>query len=217
MKHLVITNLKDGSLVITIDGIVFKMVYVHAGTYLKGPKDRKWPETITNDFLIGEIPVTEELYRAVISENTSSNSSQRPVVNKSWDEFCEFINKINRITHLSFRLPSEAEWEYAARGGHKGKGYIYAGSNKLSDVAYFHKESDKGHCLYSVKLYKPNELGCYDMTGNVDEIVSDMAGNEHIIKGGAWYNLMKERFDPGITWTTNKVCERGIGIRLALS
>ena len=126
------------------------------------------------------------------------NSTDEAVIYKSWDECKKFIEKLNELTGKNFRFPTEAEWEYAARGGKKSKGYKYSGSNNINDVAWF------GGCNYngSVKKKAPNELGIYDMSGNVWEWCQDMyekynsnpqtnpkatTGSYHVYRGGGWF------------------------------
>jgi formylglycine-generating enzyme required for sulfatase activity len=126
-----------------------------------------------------------------------------PVGRISWDEIQEFIKKLNEATGKNYRLPTEAEWEYAARGGNKSKGYKYSGSNDIDAVAlYFNNSSNRAH---PVGIKAPNELGIYDMTGNVAEFCSDWYGGAYtndlqtnptgpetgsykIIRGGDWFS-----------------------------
>lgn len=215
MKQILFTNLSNGNYLLTINGVAYQLINVKAGTFQMGEWGGCHPETIISDFLIGEIPVTNELFNTVMDEDTALGN-KKPAVNKTLDEFLEFIEKLNQITHLQFRLPTEKEWEYAAKGGHKSRGFKFSGSDKLSDVAFFH-DMEGPTKLQEVKQFKPNELGLYDMTGNICEITSDVTETgDSIIKGGSWYNLNTKRFDPGITWTSNSVKDRGVGIRLVL-
>ena len=130
------------------DGISIDMVRVEAGTFTMGATpemkdpfafDDEKPThlvTLTNDYYIGKYEVTQALWKAVMGNNPSRfKGDNLPVEGVSWDDCQEFISKLNRITGKTFRLPTEAEWEYAARGGNKSRGYQYSGSNNLSDVA----------------------------------------------------------------------------------
>ena len=167
------------------DGISIDMVRVEAGTFtmgstakMKKPYDDENPAhqvTLTNDYYIGKYEVTWTLWRAVMDNGFSiSNSGNFPVENVSWDDCQEFISKLNRITGKTFRLPTEAEWEYAARGGNKSRGYQYSGSNNLLDVTRC--GNDFTGKTYAVGTYHANELGIYDMSGNVMEWCQDWYG-----------------------------------------
>ena len=158
--------------------------------------------TLTNDYYIGKYEVTQALWQAVMGNNPSNfKGDNLPVEKVSWDDCQEFISKLNRITGKTFRLPTEAEWEYAARGGNKSRGYQYSGSNNLLDVAWFRDNS--GSKTHAVGTKQPNELGIYDMSGNVCEWCHDWygayssssqvnptganSGSYRVIRGGSWY------------------------------
>lgn len=166
----------------TINGVSFTMILVQGGTYQMGTfpddidaYDDERPchiETVGN-FMIGETQVTQELWQAVMGNNPSSyiGDMQRPVDHVSWDDCHVFIGKLNELTGWNFRLPTEAEWEYAARGGNRSKGYKYSGSNEADAVAWYKDNSDL--TTHHVKTKQPNELGIYDMSGNVWEWCQD--------------------------------------------
>lgn len=167
------------------DGISIDMVRIGAGTFTMGatpemenPYNDEKPTrcvTLTNDYYIGKYEVTQALWQAVMGSNPSNRKGDNlPVEEVSWDDCLEFISKLNRMTGKTFRLPTEAEWEYAARGGNKSKGYQYSGSNNLSDVAWYRDNS--GYKTYAVGTKQPNELGIYDMSGNVWEWCQDWYG-----------------------------------------
>ena len=171
----------------TVNGVAFKMVKVAGGTFQMGAtseqgksarKNEKPVHSVTlSDYYIGQTQVTQELWEAVMGSNPSyfKGDNQRPVEKVSWDDCQEFIEKLNRLTGKNFRLPTEAEWEYAARGGSKSKGYKYSGSNNPDAVAWYGKNSgDKTH---PVAQKQSNELGLYDMSGNVYEWCQDWYGD----------------------------------------
>ena len=158
------------------------------------------------DFYIGKYLVTQAQWRAVMGSNPSSNKGcdNCPVENVSWNDVQEFLKKLNTLTGQQFRLPSEAEWEYAARGGQQSKGYLYSGSNNLDDVGWFDKNS--GAKTHPVGQKKPNELGLFDMSGNVWEWCEDDwhsnydgaptdgrawvdndRGTDRLRRGGSWH------------------------------
>lgn len=161
-----------------VKGEKFVMKQVKGGTYKMGAVDGRNAESDelpvhqvkVNDFYIGETEVTQGLWEAVMGDNPSKlgGGKEWPVENVSFNDCEAFIEKLNQLTGQRFRLPSEAEWEYAARGGRLSKGYIYAGSNNPQEVGWMErKELDDHH--HAVKTKKPNELGLYDMSGNVYE------------------------------------------------
>ena len=193
------------------DGISIDMVRVEAGTFTMGAtpkmKDPRFDEkpthqvTLTNDYYIGKYEVTQALWQAVMGNNPSHfKGDNLPVEMVSWDECQEFISKLNSITGKTFRLPTEAEWEYAARGGKKSRGYQYSGSKNISDVAWY--DGNSGNRTHAVGSKQANELGIYDMTGNVMEWCQDWygkyssssqtnptgatSGSSRVLRGGGW-------------------------------
>ena len=175
----------------TVGGVSFKMVAVQGGTFTMGATPEQGSDAYDNEkpahqvtlssYSIGQTEVTQELWLAVMGSNPSyfTGNLQRPVEKVSWNDCQTFISKLNQMTGKNFRLPTEAEWEYAARGGNRSQGYKYAGSNTVGDVAWY---SDNSYALGSsnpdygthpVATKAPNELGLYDMSGNVWEWCQD--------------------------------------------
>lgn len=140
------------------------------------------------DFYIGKYPVTQVLWQAVMGYNPSSfKGADNPVEQVSWYDCQDFIKKLNSKTGRKFRLPKEAEWEFAARGGNKTHNYTYSGSNNLDEVGWYDRNSNTK--THPVGLKKPNELGIYDMSGNVSEWCEESSGAKRIVRGGSWINF----------------------------
>ena len=198
------------------DGISIEMVRVEAGTFtmgatpeMKDPWDDEKPAhqvTLTNDYYIGKYEVTQTLWQAVMGNNPSNfKGDNLPVERVSWYDCQEFISKLNSITGKTFRLPTEAEWEYAARGGKKSRGYQYSGSSNISDVAWYTDNS--GSKTHAVGSKQANELGIYDMAGNVWEWCQDWheeytgssqinptganSGLNRVYRGGGWDSIVR--------------------------
>ncbi len=173
--------------IIRVGDVEFEMVYVEGGTFTMGgtaeqgsdaASDAKPTHSVTlSSFHIGKYEVTQGLWAEVMGENPSYNKAGNdyPVEMVSWKDCQEFIRKLNARTGLNFRLPTEAEWEYAARGGKKSRGYKYSGSNSLGNVAWCGGNS--GSESHPVGRKSPNELGLYDMSGNVLEWCNDWYGS----------------------------------------
>ena len=195
-------------LTFNLDGVSFKMIAVEGGTFKMGCNDsdayddEKTIHNVTlSSYYIGETQVAQALWKAVMGNNPSDfKGDNLPVENVSWDDCQKFISKLNSLTGQNFRLPTEAEWEFAARGGNNSNHYQYSGSNELGDVAWYYGNSgDKTHV---VATKQPNELGLYDMSGNVWELCSDWYGNyssssqtnptgpnsgsDRVFRGGSW-------------------------------
>lgn len=206
-------NVKQQPLPAVIKNLMDNMVYVVSGTFTMGGtsvNDKPSHKvTLSSDYYISKYEVTQEEWEAVMGNNPSSyKGSKRPVERVSWNDCQEFIRKLNAMTGKSFRLPTEAEWEYAARGGYKSKGYKYAGSNVINSVSWYVENSyNKGsnhpdYATHEVGKKSPNELGLYDMSGNVREWCQDWYGNyssgnqkdpkgpsygtKRVIRGGSW-------------------------------
>ena len=199
-----------------VNGVKFTMIAVEGGTFTMGATDEQRGDAFDDEvpthkvtlagYLIGQTEVTQELWQAVMGSNPCEfKGNNLPVECVSWYDCQKFIEKLNSLTGEKFRLPTEAEWEFAARGGNKSKGYKYSGSNDIEMVAW-HKgnSSDRTH---QVAGKQPNELGIYDMTGNVWEWCSDWygdygsvsqtnptgseTGTDRIYRGGSWLSKME--------------------------
>ena len=187
------------------------MIRVEGGTFTMGATseqgrdandDEKPAHQVTlSSYYMGETEVTQALWQAVMGSNPSRlKGDNRPVEMVSWEDCKTFISKLNSLTGKNFRLPTEAEWEYAARGGNKSQGYKYSGSNNLGHVAWY--DGNSGDESHPVKTKSPNELGLYDMSGNVWEWCQDRygsyssssqtdpigasSGSPRVYRGGAW-------------------------------
>lgn len=165
---------------ITVNGVSFDMIWVEAGTFTMGTDTCSYiyPElspahrvTLTKNYYIGKTEVTQALWEAVMGQNPSEyKGASKPIHNISWNDCEPFLLKLNTLTGLNFRLPTEAEWEYAARGGNRSCNYDYSGSDNFNEVAWV---LDDKTGVHAVATKKPNELGIYDMSGNVCEYCSD--------------------------------------------
>jgi len=161
---------KDAQMTFILKGASFKMIRV---------------EGMGTPYYIGETQVTQALWKAVMGDDPSYfKGENRPVEQISWEDCKEFIKQLNTLTGEKFRLPKDAEWEYAAKGGRGGHGYRYSGSDTIDEVAWYDENADKG--THPVKTKKPNELGIYDMSGNVWEWCDDSSGSNRVNRGGSW-------------------------------
>ena len=197
-----------------VGGVLFDMVWVEGGTFRMGATseqgsdawiDEKPVHSVTlSRYYIGKTEVTQALWKAVMGSNPSKfKGDNLPVEWVSWDDCQEFIRKLNALTGQHFRLPTEAEWEFACRGGNNSRGYKYSGSNYIDNVAWYWDNSGKK--THPVATKSPNELGIYDMSGNVWEWCSDWYGDyssgaqtnpkgpydewdrvHRVLRGGSW-------------------------------
>ena len=224
------------------NGISIEMVKVEAGTFMMGatsemenPTDNEKPVhqvTLTNDYYMGKYEVTQALWQTVMGSNPSEfNGGTLPVETVNWNDCQEFISKLNSMTGRKFRLPTEAEWEYAARGGKESRGYQYSGSSNISDVAWY--DGNSGSKTHAVGTKQPNEIGIYDMAGNVSEWCQDWKGSYNSAsqtnpienhnglyrahRGGGWGYLV--RYCRSSYRNNSSPDERydHVGLRLALS
>lgn len=262
-----------------VKGVSFTMKPVEGGTFMMGSNDKDTENdempvhSITvNSFYIGETEVTQELWEAVMGTTVrrqiekhdryyysgkyyqlSGVGDNYPIYHVSRDECQDFIRELNRMTGKQFRLPTEAEWEYAARGGNHSKGYKFAGSDSLDAVAWYERNSGDKYLRgvsigigekqsnntrsHVVKQKLPNELGLYDMSGNVQEWCSDWYGRDyyssspisnpqgpssgsyHVARGGHWNDSAEECrvSNRDSDWAVYEGSSPCIGFRLVLS
>lgn len=230
----------------TVNGVSFNMVKLKGGSLTMNMELPLTPTVVLYqdstldvtlaDYSIGQTEVTQALWQAVMGNNPSYFSSNeifmvekegefeddlnRPVEWVSWDDCQAFIEKLNELTGRHFRIPTEAEWEFAARGGNKTHGYPYAGSDNIDDVAWCLGNTD--NMTHPVGQKKPNELGLYDMSGNVREwclnsISYRMADGTsyayRIVRGGSYCQMC-------FVWyrdrATQNVKGSSLGLRLAM-
>ncbi len=242
----------------TVNGVSFKMVAVEGGTFSMGATEEQGSDAYGDEkpvhqvtlssYSIGQTEVTQELWQAVMGTNPSyfqastaadyGTNLQRPVEQVSWNDCHTFITKLNELTGKTFRLPTEAEWEYAARGGNKSQGYKYAGSNNVGDVAWYianipsQTSGDSGYGTQTIATKAPNELGLYDMSGNVWEWCQDWydyyssdaqtnptgpsIGATVMFRGGSWQHGFQSCRVSMRNHCGEMVTDNYIGFRLAL-
>lgn len=236
----------------TVGDVTFKMIRVEGGTFTMGATPEQGSDayedekpahkvTLTKAYYLGETPVTQGLWVEVMGDNPSyfgedagsygDDWESLPVELVSWEDCQKFIHKLNHKTGKRFRLPTEAEWEFASRGGNKSAGYRYAGSDELEEVAWYDDNSDQE--THPVKELSPNELGLYDMSGNVVEWCQDWyddysssaqtnpkgpsSGTFRVYRDGCWCSsawCCRSSYRNGLT--PDDRC-RGLGLRLCLS
>ena len=227
----------------TIGGVTFNMVPVTGGTFTMGftgetpisEEESALPahQVTLSSYSIGETEVTQALWVAVMGSNPSkyTGDTSRPVESVSWNDCQAFITQLNQMTGMTFRLPTEAEWEFAARGGNMSHGYMYSGSNTLNDVSW-NSNNNSTNTTQPVGQKSPNELGLYDMSGSVWEWCNDYygaysaeaqtnptgpaSGEERAFRGGAFFNAAAGHS----VWFRNHITADhtadGLGFRLAL-
>lgn len=197
---------------IRIGNMLFSMILVEGGTFKMGSEDGEKDEqpvhdVTLSDYYIAETEVTNELWNAVKSGSPSSiYNEKKPCTEMTYRECLEWIKLLNQKTGYKFRLPTEAEWEFAARGGNKSQRYRYSGSNNLSQVAWWNGNSNNK--LHDVGMLIPNELGIYDMSGNAWEWCSDWYDKDYY-KTSPEKNPSKNRKEKGDNRVAKRVARGG--------
>lgn len=253
-KSLDCTDTFTSDLDFIVNGVPFKMIHVEGGTFTMGATSKleepDYDETPTHEvtlssYFIGETPVTQALWKSVMGYNNSDfKGNDHPVEMVNWDECQEFLVKLNLRTGKRFRLLTEAEWEFAARGGKKSRGFVYSGSDTVDEVAWYDDDEIGKVSTHPVKQKKPNELGIYDMSGNVNEWCEDWyddywfdpltnpkgpsSGSYRVFRGGGWNQIDNAcrvswrgrrepngLFDSDLPSTYSQL--NNLGLRLALS
>ena len=232
----------NANLTFNIKGVEFKMIRVEGGTFdmkeeqscgFLGLSTKEVVQRTTlSDYWIGETQVTQALWKAVMGSNPSYfKGDNKPVECVSWNDCQEFVSKLSKLTGKKFRLPTEAEWEFAARGGNESNSYMFSGSNVIGNVAWC--DSNSGDVTHNVATKQANELGIYDMSGNVWEWCSDWygdynnssqtnpvgasSGSDRVNRGGSWsysYYFCRSSYRSG---NVPDYWYFGLGLRLALS
>ncbi len=230
----------------TANGVSFNMVRVDGGSFMMGNSsgdaeiDEKPVHKVTlTDYYIGETEVTQELWLAVMKDNPAMFiDKMKPIEKVSWEECEEFILNLNELTGKEFRFPTEAEWEYAARGGAQSQKLKYSGSNSINDVAWYDRNAYKkgeyspSYGTHVVKTKQPNELGIYDMSGNVYEWCQDWkdwysgssqsnpkgpsSGKSRVVRGGSWGHKSSFCRSTDRSQEAQDTRSQYIGLRLAL-
>jgi len=215
------------------------MILVDSGTYKMGStnglKNEKPVHTVTlKSFYIGQYEVTQALWQKVMGDKPShfSGCSDCPVEEVTPEQIQQFITRLNQLTGKHYRLPTEAEWEYAALGGNKSKGYKYSGGDDLGEVAWCEDNSEKR--THPVGQKKPNELGLYDMSGNVWELCADWFNKNYyaispvnnplnykkavhrVVRGGSWRSPAERCYSKARNRNINDHHKQNGGFRLAL-
>ena len=233
-----------GALEFNVKGVRFVMVAVQGGTFTMGATPEQGSDAFDDEkpahkvtllsYYIGQTEVTQELWTAVMSSNPSHHKGEGanlPVEKVSWNDCQEFIEKLNAITGRRFRLPTEAEWEYAARGGNRSRDYKYSGGDDIDAVAWYSDNS--GLKTHAVATKSANELGIYDMSGNMWEWCQDWygsyssvaqtnptgptSGSSRVFRGGCWYSRAKSCRSSSRNGLGASFSNYYLGLRLALS
>ena len=229
---------------IEVNGVPFAMQRVEGGSFVMGATHEQYdPDTYTNKpahlvflspFYIATTEVTNQLWKTVMPEKETLSPSgypQHPISYVTWHDCKEFVRRLDSITGLPFRLPTEAEWEYAARGGEHSKSYRFAGDNRADSVGWLYPSS--GSWTHPVARKRPNELGLYDMTGNVSEWCQDIygayqltttpdpqgadTGSYRVVRGGSYDECVANSHLSARRWYKPETTAGYLGFRVAFT
>jgi len=201
-----LNRIGEKSYIETIDGVNMKMIYVEGGSFVLGSVKKgegysdEYPavEVSVSSYYIGAFEVTQKQWQIIMKDNICIEENL-PINGVSWNDALLFCEKLSELTGKNYQLPTEEQWEYAARGGIKNANRKYSGSDEIDKVSWFSTNSNKE--IHSVGLKRPNELGIYDMSGNVYEWCSDTymsytyksdslkhrsVGDYKVLRGGCW-------------------------------
>lgn len=191
----------QNSVILKVNGVEFTMIPV---------------KFTSGNYLLAETETTEELYDAIISSSSKTTNPTNPKNNVSWNNWKTFLSKLNALTELNFRMPTVEEWQYAAKGGNKTHNYLYSGSNIIANVAWY--ASNSNNTIHPVKQLQPNELGFYDMSGNLNEWTSTEYGSSYAYYCGGCYSFSesscKVSYKDYVYTTSNYT---SVGLRIALT
>ena len=243
-KEVTLEKVVFNGTVTLANGVKLEMVKVEPGTFTMSARDGEnnksevaHTKTLTRPFYIGKYEVTQEQYEAIVGKNPSRfKGAKLPVEQVTWYEAMSFCEQLNQYAPQGwkFTLPTETQWEFAARGGNRSRGYKYSGSNNIDDVAWYDKNSN--HKTHKVGGKSPNELGLYDMSGNVWEwcldncasksnesqaefsrSYSDSDGSRRVSRGGGWLNYARTcRSAVRLPWYPDRRRAYNKGLRVAL-
>ena len=217
----VVSSVSVGELPEVLQNLIQNMVTVEGGIYEKGSSSGLWSqpvETTVDTFSIGKYQVTQEEWEAVTGHNPSEHKGARmPVEMVSWDDCQTFISRLNELTGMTFRLPTDDEWEFAARGGNMSHDFRYSGSDVADDVAWYGVNSRERTHEVGQKL--PNELGLYDMSGNVKEWCDTQRQNrnDRVVRGGCCFSIVREILVTDADEYLPATRLNYLGLRLAMS
>ncbi len=221
-----------------LDSIQMNMVWVTGGTFIMGDNmgeldEKPAREVVINGFAMSKYPVTQRQWEVIMGFNNSDYKActECPIDNVSWKDAQEFIRRLNLMSGKHYTLPTEAEWEFAAKGGGGNKSYIFSGSDNIEVVAWHAGNSERRPHVVGEKA--PNQLGLYDMTGNMWEWCQDKYGRFYyeenikyspegpkdgvgrVRRGGSWFTSAKNCRNSSRSHVNEDYKDNSVTIRLA--